>query len=63
MQKTKISGAAKAFGQNVLQHKPQKLFALEFARLSLSGFAVDILKCHITAVMGDDVFFADHATI
>lgn len=44
MQKAVISDAAKAFGQNVLQHEPQEVFTFYRAMTNFSGFTVYELK-------------------
>ena len=63
MQEPIIPDPAKALGQDMLQYQPQEVLTLERAVPGLTGFAVNVLEGHLAVVIGNDVFFTDHATV
>ena len=63
MQKAIVSGAAKAFGQNVLQNEPQEVFAFDRAIEGFAGSAVHVFKSDIAVLIGDDIIFRDDAPV
>jgi hypothetical protein len=63
MQKAIVSGATKAFGQNMLQDQPQEVFALGGAAAGFSGKAFDIFEGDIAIMIGHDIVFADNAPV
>ena len=63
MQKAIVSGAAKALGQNMLQYQPQEVFALEATVAGFAGTAFDVLKGDTAVLVGDDIIFADDASV
>ena len=63
MQKAIIARTTKTPRQNVLQNKPQEVFAFERAHFDLLRLAVDIPKRYVAIVIGHDILLADHAAI
>ena len=63
MQEPVIPDPSKALGQNMLQHQPEKVFALECSVLRLAGVAVNVFEGHSAVVIGNDVVFTDHTTV
>jgi len=63
MQKAVIADPAKAFGQNVLQHKPQEIFAFERAIAGFAGTAFHILESDVAILTGGVIVFRDDAPV
>ena len=63
MQEAIIPDPSKALGQNMLQHQPEEVLALECAISMLSGIAVEVFEGHSSIVIGNDVVFTDHTTV
>ena len=63
VQEAIIPDPAKASGQNVLQHQPQEVFALEGTVQGLARLAFEIAECHLAIAIGNDVVFTDHAAV
>ena len=63
VQKTVVSDAAKAFGQNMLQDKPYKVFTFEGAATDFSGTGLDVSEGDVAVLAGDDVAFTDDAPV
>ena len=63
MQKAIVSGPAKGFGQNMLQDKPQEVFAFSAAVKGIAGTGFDIFESDFAILMGDDIVFTDDASV
>jgi hypothetical protein len=63
MQETIISDPAKAFGQDMLQDKPQEVVAFHGTVERFAGTALDVLKGDLAVLIGDDALFTDDAPV
>ena len=63
VQEAIIPDPAKALGQNMLQHQPQKVFALEDSVLRVARFPFGIAVRHLACLIGNDILFADNAAV
>ena len=63
MQEAVVSNPAKAFGQNMLQNKPQEVVAFDGAVERFVGTALDVFEGDISVLIGDDALFADDAPV
>ena len=63
MQKAIVSGAAKGFGQNMLQDKPQEVLAFSAAVTGMAGTGFDICESDFAILIGDDIVFTDDASV
>ena len=63
MQKAIVSGAAKGFGQNMLQDKPQEVLAFSAAVTGMAGTGFDIFESDFALLIGDDIVLTDDASV
>ena len=63
MQKTIVSGPAKAFGQNMLQDQPEKVFAFDGSVAGLAGAAFDVFESDMAIMIRHDIVFTDYAPV
>ena len=63
MQKAIVSGPAKAFWQNMLQDKPQDVFAFSAAVTGFAGTGFDIFESDFAILIGDDIVLPDDASV
>ncbi len=63
MQEAEVAGAAKTFGQDVLQDQAQECHAAHAALFDPSGLAVPVAERHPAIVVGQDIFLPDHAPV
>jgi LAS superfamily LD-carboxypeptidase LdcB len=63
MQETIISDPAKAFGQDMLQDKPQEVVAFEGTVEHFTGTALDVSEGDLAVLMGDDVVLTDDTPV
>lgn len=63
MQEAIIPYPAKAFGQDMLQDKPQEIVAFDGPVERLAGTAFDVLGGDLAIMIGDDVVFSDDAPV
>jgi len=58
-----VPSPTEAFGQNMLQDKPQEVFPLESAVKGFAGTAFDVLECDIAISIGNNVVLSDDAPV
>ena len=63
MQKAIVSGPAKAFWQNMLQDKPQEVFAFGGAVAGFASTAFEVFKGDVAISIGEDIGFTDDASV
>lgn len=63
VQEAAVSAPAKAFGQNMLQNKPQEVVAFESTVERFAGTALEVFEGDIAVLIGDDALFADDAPV
>ena len=63
MQEAVVSDPVKAFGQNMLQNKPQEVVAFEGTVERFAGTAFDVFEGDIAVLIGDDALFTDDAPV
>jgi hypothetical protein len=63
VQEAVVSDPAKAFGQNMLQDKPQEIVAFEGTVERFAGTALDVLEGDLAVLIGDDALFTDDAPV
>ena len=61
--KAVIPHPSKAPGQDMLQYESQKVLSGKGAIADLAGVAFRIFESDPAVLIGDDVFFADHAPV
>jgi hypothetical protein len=63
MKESIVPDSAKAFGQYMLHDEVQEIFPVEGSIPHLFATAFDILKSHLTILIGNDISFTDDATV
>lgn len=63
MQEAIVSDSAKAFGQDMLEDKPQEVFAFDDTKERFAATALDVLEGDIAILIGDDIAFTDDTPV
>ena len=63
VQKPVVPDSPKSFGQNMLEHPPQEVFALQALGSDLTGAALGVPKVHLAILVGNDIVFADDTPV
>ena len=63
VEKSVIPDPAKASGQDMPDHKIQKLFSFQRSVACVARFAFGIAECHVSISAGKDISFADDSSV
>ncbi len=63
MKKPVIPDPPESFGQKVLHDQMQKVLTFKASMSGFAGLAFNIFKGHPAVLIGNDIFFAEHAAV